>query len=290
MPLNSDQVGESTKPARHELSRRWAMGYAAAVGERDPRFFDPRVDDGLTVHPLFPVCVDWQTMADGVPGLSALPSDEAVRGVHVGHDLELHRRIPVDVEITSWATLEGVERRKPGAYAVVRHEATGPSGEALWTSRMGILLLDVEVEGNDRPARVDPGASERAGAPPEEEAIVELATVRIAPGAAHVYSECARIWNPIHTDVDAAASAGFEQPIVHGTATLALAVTHLVASALDGDARRVKRVAARYGAPVLPGAVLTVRLLHQERSALRFDVVDGEGTTVVESGVLDART
>ena len=40
--------------------------------------------------------------------------------------------------------------------------------------------------------------------------------------AAHVYTECARIWNPIHTDVAYARAAGLPDIILHGTATLAL--------------------------------------------------------------------
>lgn len=287
MALNSESTGRSTRPVRLKVDRRWTMAFAAALGETDPRYFDTRADEGLAVHPVFPVCVDWQVMAQGVPGLAELPLEEARRGVHVGHDLELHRRVPSDVEVTTWATLEGVERRRPGAYAVIRHEATGPSGEALWTSRMGVLLLDVEVDGNERPARVDPGAAE--GPEPSDADAVELATLRIAPGASHIYTECSRIWNPIHTDARAAATAGFDQPILHGTATLALATSHLIAGEADGDHRRVKRVAARLGAPVLPGAVLTVRSLVRRRSTIRFDVVDGEGTTVVGSGVLDLR-
>lgn len=287
MALSSERTGESTAPSRVVVDRRWTMAFAAAVGETAPAFYDGRGTGGVAVHPVFPVCVDWQTMVSGVPGLRDLPADEARRGVHVGHDLELHRRLPADVEVTTWATLEGVERRKPGAYAVVRHEATGPAGEALWTSRMGVLLLDVDVDGHDRPARVDPGAPD--GPPPSPEACRDVARVRIAAGAAHVYSECARIWNPIHTDVEAAAEAGIDRPILHGTATLALATSHVVAGEAGGDPGRVRRVAARFGAPVVPGALLTVRVLERRLATVRFDVVDDAGVVVVASGVLDLR-
>ena len=34
----------------------------------------------------------------------------------------------------------------------------------------------------------------------------------------HVYTECARIWNPIHTDLAVARAAGLPGPILHGTA------------------------------------------------------------------------
>ena len=45
---------------------------------------------------------------------------------------------------------------------------------------------------------------------------------------AHLYSECARIWNPIHTDRAAALAAGLPDIILHGTATLAKAVSWII--------------------------------------------------------------
>src|SRR5215831_17990681 len=51
------------------------------------------------------------------------------------------------------------------------------------------------------------------------------AELPVAPTLAHVYSECARIWNAIHTDRAAALAAGLPDIILHGTATLALAVS-----------------------------------------------------------------
>ncbi|MGI8793298.1 MAG: MaoC/PaaZ C-terminal domain-containing protein [Acidimicrobiales bacterium] len=288
MPLNSEHVGQSSAPIAVHVDRRWTMAFAAGLGDTDPVYLDSTRDDGLQVHPMFPVCVDWQSMTGGVPGLAELAPDEASRGVHVGHDLELHRRPPTDAEVTTWATLEGVERRKPGAYAVIRHEATGPSGEALWTSRMGVLLLGVEVDGHDRAARVDPGASD--GMSPSEVEPTEIARIRIAPGAAHVYSECARIWNPIHTDTSAARDAGIDAPILHGTATLGLAVSRVVVAEAGGDATRVRRIAARFGAPVLAGDLLSVRITERRYSMIGFDVVNEEGTTVISSGLVDLRS
>lgn len=288
MALSSAAVGEATDPQRVSLERRWTMAFAAGLGDTDACYFDTSSDEGIAVHPVFPVCVDWQTMVQGVPGLRDLAPDEAQRGVHVGHDLEVHRPIAADVEVTTWATLEAVERRAPGAYAVIRHEATGPSGEAMWTSRMGVLLLDLAVDGPDRPGRIDPGSPE--GATSDEAVPHDVATVRIAPGAAHVYSECARIWNPIHTDAAIAAKAGFDAPILHGTATLGLAVSRLVACEADGDPRRVRRVAARFGAPVLPGALLSVRIIERRMGTIRFGVVDHDGAAVVSDGVIELRS
>src|SRR2546422_8551885 len=70
---------------------------------------------------------------------------------------------------------------------------------------------------------------------------------------AHVYTECARIYNPIHTDTAVALAAGLSAIILHGTATLALAVSRVGARDLDGDPGRVRGVAGRFpGMVTLP--------------------------------------
>ena len=56
---------------------------------------------------------------------------------------------------------------------------------------------------------------------------------------AHTYTECAHIWNPIHTDRAVALAAGLPDIILHGTATLALAVSALVDHQLGGDAAEI---------------------------------------------------
>ena len=52
--------------------------------------------------------------------------------------------------------------------------------------------------------------------------------IDVSAVAAHVYTECARIFNPIHTDVAVAEASGLPGPILHGTATLAMAVSAVV--------------------------------------------------------------
>ena len=78
-------------------------------------------------------------------------------------------------------------------------------------------------------------------------------------GAAHVYTECARIFNPIHTDRAVALAAGLPDIILHGTATLALAVSELIKGFADGNPARVKRLGGRFSAMVLMPGMLSLR-------------------------------
>ena len=103
--------------------------------------------------------------------------------------------------------------------------------------------------------------------------------------SAHVYTECARIWNPIHTDVAAAQRAGLERPILHGTATLARGIS--IATELAGvPISSVTRVLGRFGAMVDLGTTITVRLLGRDDHSLAFDVLTHDGRVAVADGAL----
>ena len=91
--------------------------------------------------------------------------------------------------------------------------------------------------------------------------------VPISAGAAHVYTECARIWNPIHTDAKVAAAAGLPAIMLHGTATLAFAVSRIIATEAANDPERVAEIYARFGAMVFMPSELTVRIISREKIA-----------------------
>ena len=92
----------------------------------------------------------------------------------------------------------------------------------------------------------------RAGAPVEHR-------IEIDGGRAHIYTECARIWNPIHTDRAVARSAGLPDIILHGTANLAYGVSAAMASSGVGP-DEVRRIRCRFRAMVLLPSTLTVRV------------------------------
>jgi acyl dehydratase len=110
--------------------------------------------------------------------------------------------------------------------------------------------------------------------------------VAIGAGLAHVYTECARIWNPIHTDVAFARAAGLPGLILHGTATLALAVSRVVARVLGGDPSRVRGVAVRFAGMVPMPSAVTVRGHEAGDTEIHFDAVDSAGRPVLGRGVV----
>lgn len=251
------------------------MAYAAGVGDADACYMDTTSDDGVVAHPLFPVGVEWRAL-EPLPGVS---SEEARRGVHACYDLRITRLLrPGDI-VTTRTTITGIQRRKPGAYLVTTIEGTDQGGRELWRTVQGTIFRGVDVVGDDAPPPDDP-----ADVPVLPEAPECALRIPLPATAAHVYTECARIWNPIHTDAAFASAAGIERIILHGTATLAMAVSAIVRDVADGDPRRVRRVRARFGAPATLPDNLRVRLF--DGGDVLFDVLDANGNAVIPRGAL----
>jgi acyl dehydratase len=291
MPLNSSTVGASAEPIVHDVDERWLMSYAAGLGDTLPCYLDTLRSGGIVAHPLFPVCIEWPAVLGmrGSASASGLTQDEAVRSVHATHDLLIHRGVRPGDRLTTRATIVGVERRKPGAFQVMKLDTVDAAGKPVCTTWQGGLFRDVDVTGEDR-FPTDAPAAPRA---------VEVAAARaeikvpISTLAAHVYTECARIWNPVHTDIAVAKRAGLPDLILHGTATLALAVSRVLELEAGNEPERVRRIAGRFSAMVLMPSTITVRILAREPSPdgdiVRFEVRNAEGKLAVQNGLIGLR-
>lgn len=277
MPVPSDAVGQQTIPISHTVDARWLMSYAAGLGEHDAAYLDTTRPEGIAAHPLFPVCAEWPTVL-ALQAIESLASevtpDETRRGIHATHDCVLERPIvPGDV-LTTVATVIGVERRRPGAFLTMDMISTDTSGAVVCRTRQGSLYLATDVSGPDRPAPAEEPL------PPIEGDPVAAVEVAVDVGSAHVYTECARIWNPIHTDLAVALAADLPGLILHGTATLAHGVSAAVRHLGGGDPRSITRIRGRFGAMVPMPSALTVRLYGNGR----FEVCTPDGATAIRDG------
>jgi acyl dehydratase len=289
-------VGTTVGPREQEVDTRWLMAYAAALGESAPEYFDTTRAGGLLAHPLFPVCYEWPLALD--LRAKAVPDDVAVRGVHATHHLTLHRPPRAGDRLRTTASVTALERREPGAYLVLRMETVDAAGQPVSTTDYGSLYLGVDCESAPHPRPLPRG--ERAPvipAPQGEHATLSpqgrgqgegwswSVEVAIPATFAHVYTECARIWNPIHTDRAVALGAGLPDIILHGTATLALAISQALRRQPGGPAAPVRAVAARFGAMVRLPSRLVVRG-HAPRPSpagpvVRFEALAEDGRPAV---------
>ncbi|OAI51475.1 hypothetical protein AYO46_01415 [Betaproteobacteria bacterium SCGC AG-212-J23] len=253
MKISSGIVGHEIGPDRQPIDKRWLMAYNAALGEV-----------GEEAHPLFPVCYEWPAtnalrVATGLQELNA-------RLVHAQHDLVLHRKVVPGEILGVSARVVAATQRGPGAFVVFELIAKA-GNETVSTTRYGMLYRGVTLEGGDRGSVDDP--------PKHDRELPTAGNFPVAATAGHVYTECARIWNPIHTDPEYARAAGLPGIILHGTATLALSVSQLTKNA--------KRVRCRFAGMVPMPSTLTV---HASRvgDEILFETRDAKGKAVIERG------
>ena len=254
------------------------MAYSAALGETDPRYFDTAAEGGVLAHPLFPVCYEWP-VSQPIRHIAAL-REHFPRLVHAEHDLVIHRAPRQGDRLRTNARITSAEARKPGAFVVFRFETTDAAGAAVSTTDFGVVYRGVALE--------RPGRTADAGLPclsfPDKK-LKSLGEVQIAANAAHVYTECARIWNPIHTDVAHARAAGLPGIILHGTATLALSVSRALA-ACEADPAKVGRVQCRFTGMVFMPSTLEV---HGSRHGkiIAFETHGPGGEAVISRGRIE---
>ena len=288
MAIDSGCVGAAWRPVEVRCDTRWLMSFAAGLGIADPRHLDTSREGGIVAHPVFTVAPEWAlltTAGNAMP--TSMTRDEVARGVHAAHAVVWHRPLAPDETVVLAPTVVGVERSPAGARVTVEIEATGGDGP-LWSTRMTNVHLGVEVDGADvpAPARAD------LTPPTTIEGDGHSAVVPVAATAAHVYTECARIWNPIHTDPVVARRAGLDGILLHGTATLASAV-QVVVDGLGAAPTDVVALGGAFRAAVRLPDELTVTWTgpgEDERGRIvTFDVARADGLGVLRSGWLVLR-
>lgn len=273
LSLPSRIAGTQAPALEQTLDARWIMAYSAGLGETDPRCYDTAAP-ALPVHPVFPACYEWQPLQP----VRNLPELEPIypRLVHAQHDIVIHRPLRAGETVRTAARIVAALARAPGAFLVFRCETRDARDQLVATSDYAYLYRGVPLDGPERQL------AELAEPPPVSQKLSPAGKIPVAATAAHVYTECARIWNPIHTDIAYARAAGLPGIILHGTATLALSVSRAL-QVHDIEWRRVRGVSCRFSGMVLMPSMLG---LHAARagSTVGFETANERGEPVITRG------
>jgi acyl dehydratase len=293
MPVPTSLAYTEYPAMQHDVDERWTMAYAASLGDDLEAYLDTTRDGGVVAHPLFAVCPEWPVIV-GSRDLSieaGVTADEVSTGVHATHDLAVHRLVRPGDRLSTSMSIVGVADKPPGAITTTRLVTVDQHDRPVATTTQHAIYLGVPATGDpvidpDPPPPL-PDAS-RAGDAIEVQ--VPLSAV-----AAHVYTECARIWNPIHTDPIVARQAGLPGNILHGTANLAHGVSAVIAQFAPGRPDRVRRISGRFAAMVALPSTLTVRMWSPDSppfndegatAAIAFAVLNEHGQPAVRDGLI----
>ena len=285
MAIRSAGVGIATKPHVCEVTPRWILAYAAGIGDCNPRCLDDAAETGLVAHPAFCVALEWPAvLALRQHPQFVITQEDFLRAVHAEQDSIFHRPIRPGDRLSTVAALVQVRAIKPGAFVLTKLETVDETtGEPVVTSYSSTIYRGVPVDGAD--AQIE-------SAPPlpiqhNDLPMPQQVAIPIAREAPHVYTECAQIWNPVHTERRVALEAGLPDIILHGTATWAMAASRLVNCCADGDPTRLRRLTGRFAAMVVPGTTVTLRYgtMPGEEQMVPYRMYNAENAPAIANGL-----
>ncbi|MBN3267440.1 hypothetical protein CUR95_09085 [Bordetella bronchiseptica] len=281
MALNSQAIGKSLRVTQ-EIDARWVLAYSAALNLTGPEYLDDSRPGGVVVPPTFCVCLEWAIAgSEARNALLGLSAAERAMAIHAAQDSHFISPIKLGMRVETTGEPVHMFRCSIGSGVVMRYDTRDARTDELLVRSWSTHLFRGVEAGFDSVGDMPP----EVPAAPAISPITE--TIRIAPGLAHIYSECARIWNPIHTEQRVARAANLPSIILHGTATWALAGKRIVETmAPQGHMGHLRRLAGSFRKPVFPAQeAALLRHVRPDGKAVSFTLLNGSGDVALASGL-----
>ena len=290
--ISTDDVGLFTIAETKLLDSRFTMAYAAAINDTNAAYFDDLRPGGLDVHPCICFSLQWASRfrLDPKPNLRAAPY-----GVHASTDLRIYRPFKAGEAITTQGQMVQKRQVRPGVYNVDRYRMTASDGE---------LVAELDYNGITRGATLDgpdvsfaeelaqPEFTLPAGEPSGE--VLWRTEIPIGLHTGQQYTECAQIYNPIHTEPSVARAADLPDIILHGSATKAMSLTAVINQCFDGDATRITRLCGQLRGMVLMDSHIAVEGLAEElidgEKRVLFRTLNDQGRPAISNGIVCGRS
>ncbi len=281
MPAHTAAAGSELDVNNVAMTARTALAYAAGIMDTSSQVFDDDRADGIIAPPQFCVSLEWPVVNGHLSrSVVGMEPEERVRSVHASQDSIFHTPIRPGMNLTTTGTIAAIRRTRAGALTLTKLTTVdADSGDPVVTSWSSGIARDVEVIGEDANLEHPPALPEANGA------VTETTEIFIPREMPHTYTECADIWNPIHTEREVALAAGLPDIILHGTATWALAGREVIRAYCGGDPAALKRLYGRFTAMVIPGTPIRVELQEPRDGVAGFTVFNDQGQAAVSGGV-----
>ncbi len=251
------------------------MAYAAALKDMSEAYFDDVSHQPLLVHPLFLVCFEWPALVDSFETHKLSMQNM----VHATHDLTIMKPLNPSETYSTTAHIIGIEQKKPGIFLSWRIDTLDSAHEVVATTWQGNIFLGAQLSMPQRVIEPLPDVPTTT-----KTQLVEQIPIEASSELAHTYTECARIWNPIHTEPSVARKSGMTKPLLHGTASLALSVSKIAKFFLDERTNRVFRIGCRFSSPVVLPEELNLNILSKSETIIHFELVAKDGRKVLDKG------
>ncbi|CAI7893648.1 unnamed protein product, partial [Closterium sp. NIES-53] len=237
-----------------------------------PFAYNHLFQDRFFVLPTFAVLFP-SSLIEQLLAVDGLVFDPALL-LHGEQYLRLFRPLPTAAKVVNRACISGVKDK--GRAAIVDVETVSfdrESGARLALNRSSIVLRGAggfsskpaTTSTNPSPPQQQPqqppaargsaaGIKQPSVRPPPHASTEE----RIPPNQALLYRLCGDL-NPLHSDPEFAATAGYPRPILHGLCTLGFATRAILRTCCRGDPSLFHSVQVRFTGHVFPGETLITR-------------------------------
>jgi acyl dehydratase len=274
--LPIDKLGTTYGPASAVVDPDRARAYAAATNDDNPAY-----ESGKYAPPVFGVVPAWSLL--GEVTLDVVPADALMFIVHGEQDMHFQRPLVPGTELTTTAEASSLRVGGPGTRFVVRLDSVDGDGRPVLTQYATLFVrgvTDGESGGPDAPPH-DLPADARNHA-------IDRIVLPVDRDQTYRYAEASGDQMPIHLDDELAKQVGLPGIIVHGLCTMAFCGRAIIDRLADGDPSRLRRLAVRFAAHLLPGDELAVDLFDagqtsDGRQAVAFEASSSE-RTVIKNG------
>ena len=267
------------EPVRHTYTRRDTMLYALGlgVGASDPT--DPGDLQYVYEKSLLALPTQAVTLA-ATPMLLAQPEFgiNFKLLLHAEQTLQVHKPLPTEATVISETSIDEIYDKGAAKGAILymsRKLFDAANGDLL--STLGIVSF----------LRGDGGFGGKSGGAPKPRPVpIERGADQSVPLAnmnnqALVY-RLSGDYNPLHSDPEIAAIAGFDRPILHGLCHYGMAGRAAIKALCGDDPSRLTRFDCRFTSPVYPGEPLHVELWNIAAGDASFRVVASHRNVVVQ--------
>jgi acyl dehydratase len=281
MPINPDVgIGAELEPIEFSWTssdvQLYHLGLGAGADPVSPRELRYLVDDTPQVLPTFG-CVAATFHATEPPKVSFPGIDiELSRVLHASEHVSVPAPLPPAGQARAVSRVVDIWDKGKAAVVVSETTVTAPDGAVLWTQKRSIFARGEGGFGGERGPSTSSAVPDRA---PDAEV-----SIPVLPQQALLYRLCGDR-NPLHSDPEFAAAAGFPRPILHGLCTYGMTCKAIVDAVLGGDAALVGSYGARFAGVVFPGETLLTRIWKDDGRLLASVTVPARDNAPVLSEV-----
>jgi acyl dehydratase len=255
------------------------LALGAGADPMDPRELSYVIDRTPQVLPTFG-CVA-ATFNEIEPPKISWPGVEIdlAKVLHASEQVAVPAALPPSGSARAVSRIVEVWDKAKAAVVVLETSVTGTDGTPLWTQRRSIFARGEGGFGGER----GPSTGESLAVAPDSAPDAEV-DMPVLPQQALLYRLCGDR-NPMHSDPEFAAAAGFPRPILHGLCTYGMTCKAMVDAMLDADVAAVGSFGARFTGVAFPGETLKVGIWKDDHRLLARVVAPSRDDAVVLSGV-----